>query len=187
MAAIVPLAVGCGDKPPSGLGGTQAHDDELPHSGAPAIENPLDPKKFEAAPCAILNGQHLRSLGIKDARKSEEAGPPGPKCRFERDDALLWSLSVTFMTSDKEGLSRLYENEQVEPAGYFEAVPSVSDYPGVLTGLIDDRKEGDCGLVVGIRDDLTVQVLIAGSSSGDPCRDATDVGQVAVEQLKAVN
>lgn len=182
--AVAIVVGGCGapqETSPQGQGA------ELPHSGAPAIANPLDLGEFGSAPCKILSPEELASIKIKVTNRSANMDRPGPMCTYERDDALLWGLSVTFLTSESEGLSRSYEGEKVDPAAYFEEVPSVSGYPGVLTGLIDDRAEGNCGLLIGIRDDLVVQVLLTDDSGAHPCKRATEVGRLVVDRLKAAN
>lgn len=179
----VTVTAGCGDE----QGVAPPAEENLPHSGAPAVTTPLATDKFEPEPCAILSKKDLASLDIKVSSTSQDQNPPGPTCRYTRDDDLSWGLTITIITADKEGLSRLYQNEQRDPAGYFQEVNSVSGYPGLLTGLIDNRKNGDCDLIVGVRDDRIVQIILSGTSSDDPCNIATRIGEFGIDRLKDTN
>lgn len=176
----VAVSVGCANQQAS----TPSGEQRLPHSGAPAVTKPLVTDEFEPEPCTILSKKDLDSLDVKVTGTSEDQNPPGPTCRYRRDDALSWGLAITIITADNEGLSRLYQNERIDPAGYFHEVSSVSGYPGVLTGLIDSRDAGDCDLIVGIRDDRTIQVILSGTSSKDPCGLATQIGELAIDRMK---
>jgi hypothetical protein len=176
------IAAGCGNQQ-----GSAPVAPRLPHSGAPAVTDPLTTDEFEVDPCGTVSVGDLGSLGIKVTDASSDRNPPGPTCRYRRDDALSWGLAITVITADKEGLSRLYQNERIDPAGYFQEVSSVAGYPGVLTGLIDNRANGDCDLIVGIRDDRTIQVILSGDSGGEPCRVARTVGELVVDRLKKSN
>ncbi|MGH3467953.1 MAG: DUF3558 domain-containing protein [Thermocrispum sp.] len=187
-AATLFVLAACGSEPPSASEGPQAGgDSNLPHSGAPAVASPLELGKFESSPCEILGPRQLASIDLKNTQSTEDKQPPGPTCSYSRSDAPASAIAVSFLTSDTQGLSRLYQNETVDSSAYFEEVRSVSGHPGVLTGLTDNRDQGDCSLVVGVRDDLVMQIVVTGHAGGDPCELATAVGRLAVDRLKAAN
>ncbi|MGH3515936.1 MAG: DUF3558 domain-containing protein, partial [Haloechinothrix sp.] len=154
--AAVSFLAGCSSETGGELGssGEPPADSGLPHSGAPKVENPIDTAAFEADPCSAITEQQLAEERVNiDEVKPEPDNQVGPSCTWY--STFEWGqFSGAVLTANSDGLSTQYAQYQAGEWAYFEEL-SVAGYPAVVNSLTDNRKNGDCTLNVGVRDDLT--------------------------------
>lgn len=197
IAVTALLLVGCataigGQPEPAPSEEIEAKSDEqLPHSGAPKVLNPLDATKLRRAqqdPCSTLTGAQVSELGL-DPKGQFENAEAGPLCDWSDIDAGS-SASVYFPTEViDEGLSRIYlthNRDRLED--YFFLMPPVNGFPVLASAAVDSRDDGSCGVQVGLTDKhiAYVNVLLSRANRGqvEPCEKARDVAEMAVTTMK---
>nr|WP_245573260.1 DUF3558 domain-containing protein [Amycolatopsis benzoatilytica] len=150
----------------------------------PKVNAPLDAAKYEQNPCALLSSAQATEV-IKSVRNRQGKGLVGPICTW--NDADSNSVAVGLVPG-QGGLASSYAYRD-SAAGYFQVAPDVNGYPAVYTSPSDDRKNGGCQAVVGIKDDetLTSSVLLDKTSPDyrDPCSLAAKAAAAAVATIKA--
>ncbi|GAA1253615.1 DUF3558 domain-containing protein [Prauserella halophila] len=161
---------------------------ELPHSGAPAVTNPLPRSVLDGDPCsdALTKAQAEKFFG--DAVTSEDADEPrlGPGCRWSNQEALA-GFTLNYATATGGGLSTAYANIKPQ-ADHFAEVEPIDGFPAVQYWHSDDKRT--CSTVVGISDEYAViMTLGVGSKSAeegdDPCEASRIVMERVVGNLKA--
>lgn len=187
-AALLPLAVaiGCGSQErgeavpgpsPSSSESSQAR----PGSKAPPVTEPLEAGKYLDDPCASLTAPQQQSFAMEagTAGKNEI----GVSCRWNVDGGAT-SVGVSYPTQNRNGLSNVYALNDSLGTGYFEPT-EIDGYPAVYQGAVDNRDRGDCGLAVGIRDDLFFLVVVRSDVGNDSCKAAANVASAVIETIKA--
>jgi hypothetical protein len=150
---------------------------------APQVEHPLNADKFIANPCLSLDDSQVQSFKINGPGQVDKRIAPGCLWRAGGDSSV--SISVTFMTVVKNGLSNLYNQNAAGwyKNGYFEAT-EISGYPAVLNDSSDRRPAGSCTLAVGITDQLFFNVLIQARAGDDVCIAANNVAVATLKTIK---
>lgn len=188
--AAASLLAGCSDET-SGAPGpqpTQGQASGLPHSGAPKVDNPIDTAKFEADPCSVITTQQLSRASIPvEETKTRLDGVAGPQCTWY--PPIRWGqFSGAFVTANTAGLSVEYAKNNGGTWEYFEPLV-VDGYPAVFSGQRDNRKGGDCGINVGVRDDLTYSLILQADKESlyakNACAGAKKLATMAIQTLKA--
>lgn len=162
----------------------------LPHSGAPKVPSPIaDTAQWESDPCKLLTADQFSELGLAVLEpQREDAADLGPGCLWEADSDKYIAISDGLATVQREGLSTAYKNNQAGEIKYFEELPSIEGHPAVIAEIEDLRSEGECGVAVGLRDDLSMTVAVqadTGTKQGkDPCGWAVKVATAAVKTMK---
>ncbi|SNR48666.1 Protein of unknown function [Haloechinothrix alba] len=160
----------------------------LPHSGAPAVEDPIaDTKAFEKDTCAVLPEEELHRLAVDVAgTETERDHEAGPACRW-RTETRDESFTTALLTADGEGLSSSYEN--ADDDGLLNELEPIAGHPAIAVDLIDRRDQGYCNVAVGLRDDLSFYVGLSSFVPDspfydDPCGAAYEIAEMAVETIK---
>ena len=154
------------------------------------MANPLDTSKAQAAPCNIITDQQTAQLGIVAQHELSDASL-GPSCNWQDTAKIppVLVFTVQFVTSNKSGLSSLYEQkDSLRKGGYFEPVNPIQGYPAVLYGQVEDRPDGACGIAVGVSDALDYSVSVnvnSGSSQKTPCDVAQKIADMVMTNLRA--
>ncbi len=163
---------------------------DLPHSGAPAVQQPIDTKPWESDPCSVITASQFSSIGFDevDAEQNHNA-MSGPTCDWYPADATLGGFSGAFATAQppSEGLSRIYEKRQHGEYEVWQELDNIAGHPVVRAESQDDADQGECGLAVGLRDDLVYAVQVTDEDkeiTRDPCAFARKIATLAVETMK---
>ncbi len=167
-----------------------SQDSKLPHSGAPAVTDPIDTAKWEAEPCSVVTDKQLATLGLKNVDAEPDDAIAGPKCNwYPEGRGLLGGTFITASpTSDSpEGLSTVYANNEAYDYEVWQELDPVQGHPIVAATEVDDRSKGYCAVAVGIRDDLVYDVSVTDPEKNvgkDPCVTAAKLAKLAVETMK---
>jgi hypothetical protein len=121
-------------------------------NGAPPVENPLNPDKYVANPCAALAAAQAPGFGVSPPGTPTTTGATaetvGPWCSWEGDDRFV---GVYFPVANKNGLADVYGARDRDE--YFEPT-TISGYPAVFRDQVDSRPRGLCSISVGVTDQL---------------------------------
>ncbi|MCP2255643.1 Protein of unknown function (DUF3558) [Prauserella aidingensis] len=157
---------------------------DLPHSGAPAVENPLPEAVLEEHPCdAALTPQQLDdALGKEGVQQETKDTGAGPGCDWSNPERFS-GLQVGYNTATREGLSAFYQNTKPKSAVFQEADP-VAGFPAVE--FQPSVGSDFCTTAVGLADEYSVSVTVTvGDEGADPCQGAARVAADVVGNLKA--
>ena len=189
-AALVLLA-GCGTG-----GGTTGTPTNAPQptstsagnsGGAPKVSNPLDLGAVEAAPCNAVTAAQLTAYGLPGVSGSVNTGAPGPACQWSGTfTAAEMSLGMVVLPSGTS-LNSIYAKKDKYPV--FEERPAVQGYPVAVALIVDQRKEGNCEIVVGASDERAITFTFLSDEKSkyfaDPCAGATEFANLAITTIKA--
>ncbi|WP_433470592.1 DUF3558 domain-containing protein [Saccharomonospora azurea] len=161
---------------------------ELPHSGAPAVVDPLPESVLPDDPCDVLTSQQIIQALGSGASEGERSDlePVGPGCHWSNEKTLS-SLQVGFNTVARQGLSATYANAKPQSAVFREVSP-IQDLPAVA--YKDSEDDRVCTVVVGLADDYTITSTVGLSAEKeaegvDSCVPAEMVAEMVVGNLKA--
>jgi hypothetical protein len=149
---------------------------------APRVPSPLNTASITSDACTTLSSSARSTLGLGDGSPRSTAN--GPSCTFQEAADPGNQIDVTTVTANKNGLSDVYDTKAND--AYFDET-QVSGYPAVYAAALDDRKDGKCGLFVGVTDELAVNVLVQydnGAEAADPCAVAQKFGEAMIQTLK---
>ncbi|MFI5606785.1 DUF3558 domain-containing protein [Amycolatopsis sp. NPDC051903] len=158
----------------------------------PKVGHPLDVSAYVGDPCRTVPPSVLTPLGYTTPGEPHTAAAAdtsaGPYCGWLIGAEGL-SVQVGLLTGNRDrgtgGLSGLYQGKAAGQVGFLAPAPAVAGYPAVYTGLRDRRARGDCGLDVGIADDLVFSVAALGyQGEQDSCHVAETVAAAVVGTLK---
>jgi hypothetical protein len=154
------------------------------HSKAPPVKKPLDASKYIAAPCSSLTDAQLKDIGNSGlARLSSDDN--GPACNWHLGPSNDTFVGVGYFTSVKTGLSNLYALNDTGwwEHGYFEPT-ELDGYPAAYVSISDNRKDGACGIAVGIRDELMFSIDVKGRPGDDGCTAAKNVASLVLKNIR---
>ncbi|MEV6647125.1 DUF3558 domain-containing protein [Amycolatopsis sp. NPDC051371] len=203
LAAVAAVSAGLATACTTTTGGTaspstaesSATDAPSADPGVPKVATPLDASKYAGDTCAIVPQDILASLRFTDPGRFEAQNndsvftQAGPSCSWTRHGEGI-GLSVTIGTGNRDrgtgGLAGLYNGYQNKTyIRFLERAPDVEGYPAVHWGIVDERPRGNCGMDVGIADDLTFDVYAQGyQGQDDSCGAATQVAASIIKTLK---
>ncbi|MFD5243125.1 DUF3558 domain-containing protein [Amycolatopsis sp. NPDC058340] len=149
---------------------------------APKVSNPLKTSSIESDACAALSAAKRTELGLGEGERRTTSAGPG--CSIFAADDKLNQIEISPVLANKNGLSDVYDTKANNE--YFEPT-EVAGYPAVYAASLDHRKNGKCGLFVGVTDQLSVNILVQydnGPGASDPCPVALKVGEAMIETLK---
>jgi hypothetical protein len=174
--------------------GSSATDAPSADPEVPKVPTPLDASKYVGDTCAIVPQDVLTSLrytdqGVYEAQGDSTYTKAGPSCAWKlRGEGIGLSVEIGTGTRDRGagGLAGLYNGYQNKTfIRFLERAPDVEGYPAVYFGIQDDRPKGNCGLGLGIADDLAVDVYAQGyEGQDDSCGAATQVASSIIKTLK---
>ncbi|OLT48018.1 hypothetical protein BJF85_14205 [Saccharomonospora sp. CUA-673] len=204
VGAVGLLVVGCGGEtdgeaepgpgrqasPPTSADApsSPAAQDELPHSGAPAVSNPLPESVLSGDPCIdpLTDEQATELLGDGVQTAPDNLDALGPGCRWSNLDTGA-SFSLSYDTVTRQGLSSAYANAQSQRA-VFNEIGQIEGFPAVEYKNAED--DVMCTTVLGLADEyglvLSLTVGDRGEEQGDdPCEGGRIVMGQVVTNLKA--
>ncbi|MBK1788514.1 DUF3558 domain-containing protein [Prauserella cavernicola] len=171
----------------SGTSSTGASSDnsELPHSGAPAVANPLPEAVISGDPCEALTAQQVEEALGDGASQGErkDLDDVGPRCSWS-DPTTGGGFSLTFSNQTRQGLSAYYANTQPQSAVFRDAGP-IDGLPAVEYKTTED--DVACGFAVGLADEYAVGIVVTlsrANEGNDACEPAKRVAAMAVGNLK---
>ncbi|MCP2252932.1 Protein of unknown function (DUF3558) [Prauserella aidingensis] len=160
---------------------------ELPHSGAPAVTDPLPKSVLDGDPCtdALTEDQAKEILGDAVTSEDDDLRPLGPGCHWSNQETLA-SFGLNYDVRTGQGLSGAYANAQSRRQ--FTEIAPIGGFPAVQYHESDvDRA---CTTVVGLADEYAVVMSLAVGTKGaeegdDPCEAGRLVMERVVGNLKA--
>ncbi|WP_332307213.1 DUF3558 domain-containing protein [Saccharomonospora marina] len=157
----------------------------LPHSGAPAVADPLPESALAGDPCQALTEQQVKdALGDGGSRDREGENAVGPFCRWH-DLATGGGVRLSFSVKTRQGLSAYYANTRPQMAVFRDAGP-IGGFPAVEY----KTSENDvlCSVAVGLADEYALDVAVTLSRRNvgkvDSCEPAKTIATWAVGNLK---
>jgi hypothetical protein len=166
---------------------TSGGENDLPSHGAPKVEQPLDTTRYQQDPCSILTAsQSQQDLNLPPGGKPEDIAL-GKGCEWFNPDT-RGQVTIGLLTGNTRGLSSLYDANQRGKYPYFIELPSVEGYPAVASDVADRRPTGACIVVVGVTDqlvlDVALQLSLANVGKVKPCDKAAEVAGMAMQTMK---
>ncbi|WP_329053573.1 DUF3558 domain-containing protein [Amycolatopsis sp. NBC_01488] len=149
---------------------------------APRVPEPLNAANITSDACTTINADGRATLSLGDGTSRSTAN--GPSCTFQEAADPGNQIDVTTVTANKNGLQDVYDTKAND--AYFGETQA-DGYPAVYAAALDDRKDGKCGLFVGVTDQLAVNILVQydhGSGASDPCSVAQKFGEAMIHTLK---
>ena len=160
----------------------------LPHSGAPAVTDPLPESVLSGDPCDALTPQQIEIALGPGASEGErrDLEQVGPRCDWSNSGS-GGGMSLAFVTAIREGLSVEYANVKPQKAVFRKAGP-VSGFPAVA--YKDNENDRFCTVVVGLADEYSISVTVSLSVEKDTegidsCNPAEEIAGMVVGNLKA--
>ena len=157
----------------------------LPHSGAPAVSDPLPESAIPEDPCDAFTREQIEyALGdnAPEGKRDDFVTGPGCKWRDSVSGAMVWA---SYSTKTREGLSSFYQNAQPRAQVWRELSP-IGGFPAIAYQSYEGEKS--CSVVIGVADDFAVTAAGAPSRAKygelDPCEMAQDMAELLVENLK---
>lgn len=161
---------------------------DLPHSGAPAVDNPLPRSVLSGDPCQALTPEQVKAALGDGASNGErrDLEELGPRCRWSNTEAQS-SFVVTFQTAHGEGLSTTYANAKPQMPVFNEVGP-IEGFPAVVYKKSDT--DPMCTTMVGLADEYAISVtgtlgVDAEEAGKDSCEPGQQVASWVVANLKA--
>jgi hypothetical protein len=175
--------------------GSSATDAPSADPEVPKVSVPLDASKYVGDTCAIVPQDVLASLRYTDPGEFSAQNndslftKSGPSCLWKlRGEGVGLSVAIGTGTRDQGGggLAGIYAGYRDKTyIRFLERAPDVGGYPAVYFGITDGRPMGDCGLGLGIADDLLVDVYAQGyQGPDDSCAAANQVASSVIKTLK---
>ncbi|WP_197318614.1 DUF3558 domain-containing protein [Saccharomonospora sp. NB11] len=160
----------------------------LPHSGAPAVANPLPESVLSDHPCDVLTPEQVREAlgsGVSTGSPSD-LEQVGPGCDWGNTET-LGGMQIGFSTVSRAGLSAQYANTKPQVA-IFRELPSVGGFPAVAFKASENDRI--CTVAVGIADEYSITSTVGLSAEKeaegvDSCVPAEKVAEMVVGNLKA--
>jgi hypothetical protein len=188
--AALALLTGCGTG--GGTTGTPTNATQPTTSagnsgGAPKVSNPLDLAAVEAAPCNAVTAAQLTAYGLPGVTGSVNTGAPGPACQWSGTfTAAEMSVGMVVLPSGTS-LNSIYAKKDTYPV--FEERPAIQGHPMAVALVVDQRKEGNCEIVVGASDQRAITFTFLSDEKSkyfaDPCAGVTEFANLAITTIKA--
>lgn len=175
LLLVASTVVGCTSDPGDGDPATPTQGGPSSPDGGqgnvPKVTNPLDPAPFLSDPCKLVDDSIIAEIGDfqpGEADVSSDAARNliGPSCSWNNDDysqlisVIIDTVHQKHAEAGFKGLDGVYASHK--EGRYLEPVV-IEGYPGnpaAFAGEIAKRDNGDCGLKVGIADDLVFDVSV---------------------------
>ncbi|WP_176439969.1 DUF3558 domain-containing protein [Haloechinothrix alba] len=171
---------------------TNEPDSDLPHSGAPAVKDPItDLRAFERDPCSVHPDNELAAAGFPvDTSEEELDASAGAVCSYILEGVRAGTFTVTLAQGERGGISHVYSVHQDDLIELFEEADDIHGHPVVIAAEHDRRDKGECGIYTGLRDDagLDVQVTFSNEERSEhhdaPCDAAYQLAELGIETLR---
>ncbi|WP_328446805.1 MULTISPECIES: DUF3558 domain-containing protein [unclassified Amycolatopsis] len=148
---------------------------------APRVPNALNAANITSDACTTIDATGRSKLSLGDGTPRTTAN--GPSCTFQESADPGNQIDVTTVTANKNGLQDVYDTKAND--AYFEETQAYG-YPAVYAAAVDDRKDGKCGVFIGVTDELAVNILVQydnGAGASDPCSVAQKFGESMIQTL----
>ena len=93
------------------------------------------------------------------------------------------------MDKNPRGISAMYEAEEDQKLAFFEPMDEIDGYPAVAYGVLDNREDGECSVVIGTSDDIAFEIVLHLSAKNvgkkEPCETAAMVAGKVLQTMKA--
>src|SRR5690606_22456211 len=159
----------------------------LPHSGAPAVADPLPESALPSDPCEVLTPQQVEEILGEGASAGKRADLDalGPGCDWSNRKT-FGGFKIGFDTVARQGLSAAYANAKLRSAIFCEVGP-VERFPAVA--YKDSEDDRMCSVVVGLDDDYAISATVSLSfekeeAGIDSCGPAERIAATVVGNLK---
>lgn len=155
-------------------------------SNVPAIASPLPVSLIQGDPCSVLTPAQVGTFFSSTPTRDPGAKDTGvAKACYWSDIQRGSHIGIQFVYGWKRGLADVYAKKG---QGFFKELAPVQGYPAVAYGPSDERPDGRCGVAVGIASNAAfeadAQVASSAVGTGDPCKDARNVANLAITTLK---
>ncbi|MGC7093816.1 DUF3558 domain-containing protein [Amycolatopsis lurida] len=167
-----------------------ARSDEVPGSGAPKVDNPLDTSGPEAQPCETLTDAQVTELLGTDINETRD-DRTGPGCQWGSYGPQAASVHVMFPNVTDNGLTAIYRAKGNQYKFFKEMTP-VRGYPAVAWNTTDETTtRGVCSVAVGTSDRTTAEATVRLSEKNvgtkDPCEAAHQVLDMVIGNIQGGN
>lgn len=198
-AGLLLVAIALGGCTPEADGGDPPEKGKPSSDGnqgnAPKVTNLLDPSPFLSDPCKLVDDSIVSEIGSfqpgeADVTSDAAKNLIGPNCSWNNDDySHLLSVGIDTIHQKHgepgfKGLDGVYASHK--DGRYLEPVV-VQGYPGnpaAFAGEVAKREQGDCGLYVGIADDLVFTVSVLDEKDpANACPAAAKLAGAALDSL----
>ncbi|EHY88832.1 DUF3558 domain-containing protein [Saccharomonospora azurea] len=163
-------------------------DPALPHSGAPAVVDPLPESALSDHPCDVLTPEQVQqALGSGASTGSpSDLEQVGPGCDWGNVES-LGGMQIGFSTVSRAGLSAQYANTKPQ-VKVFRELASVGGFPAVAFKASENDRV--CTVAVGLADEYSITSTVGLSAEKeaegvDSCVPAEKVAEMVVGNLKA--
>lgn len=157
----------------------------LPHSGAPAVTDPLPESVIAGDPCEALTRQQVEQALGRNAPQGERADlEAGPGCNWH-DQSSGAGFSVGYSTATRQGLSAYYANTRPQAEVWREEDP-IDGLPAV--SYQRTKQDFSCAVTVGLADAYAIDVIATPSRAEigrtDSCDLSRQLAEIVVENLQ---
>ncbi|HUQ59273.1 DUF3558 domain-containing protein [Lentzea sp.] len=188
--AALALMAGCGTG--GGTTGTPTTETQPTSTSsdgaAPKIQNPLDVKAFEAAPCSTVTAAQLQAFGLAGVNGRVNTTAPGSACAWLGSSTPAKMSPGVGILPDGTNLSTILPSKDTKYQ-VFEEQPGIQGYPAYVALVADQRKGGNCSVLVGVSDTKAVLVSFQSDQGSpkfaDPCGAVTEFADLAITTIKA--
>lgn len=157
-------------------------------SGAPKIQNPLNVKAVEADPCSAVTAAQVQAFGLPGVTGRVGSSDLGPDCVWLGSSTPGRMSPAVGVLPEGTNLSTILPKKDTAYQ-VFEALPDIQGYPAYITLLVDQRKDGNCSVLVGVSDEKAILSTFQSDEGSpkfsDPCGAATEFANLAITTIKA--
>lgn len=191
-AAALALLAGCGTG--GGTAGTPTNQPQPTSTsssggGAPKVQNPLDLKAFEAAPCSAVTPAQIEAYGLPGVAGKVNPTSPGPGCSWLGASTAAKASPGLVILPEGTNLDSIYSNKDNGTYAVFEPLPDIQGYPALLNLAVDQRSSGSCTIAVGASEAKAIlfdfQSIKGSSRFADPCGAVVEFANLAMTTIKA--
>ncbi|MCP2256292.1 Protein of unknown function (DUF3558) [Prauserella aidingensis] len=172
---------------PSSAPASSEASSNLPHSGAPAVDNPLPKSALGGDVCteALTEAQAKELLGDAVTSKSSDSSTLGPGCSWSNQSSHA-GFTLNYDVNGGQGISAAYANAKPKMDQFTETDP-IGGFPVVQYRDNDDDRT--CTSMVGLADEyaavMTLTIGTEGAETGqNPCEASLLVLERVVGNLK---
>lgn len=156
--------------------------------GAPKIQNPLELTAFEADPCSAVTATQIQAFGLPGVNGRVNSSAVGPACVWLGSSTPAKMAPGIGILPDGTNLSTILPNKDTTYQ-VFEPQPDIQGYPAYMALAVDQRKGGNCSVLVGVSDARAILFSFQSDEGSpkfaDPCGAITEFATLAITTIKA--
>lgn len=128
-------------------------------SPVPTVKRPLDASQFLDLPCDLLPKSWIAKRKFGPGKEVEGVtASSNPSCGWMGSSDLQVIIGESNQKNGMGGIAGLYRAHQMGQIKFFE-LTEIAGYPAAYWGGRDERPSGTARLDLGIRDDLSINVI----------------------------